>query len=79
MKPGRANLKQPSVSQKRVTLLISIVLISIFSIYLFASRIPSRIAIGNHGRVAIKTLDEVRRPFLDIHKARTAQRNISES
>ncbi|MHC4454097.1 MAG: PAS domain S-box protein, partial [Planctomycetota bacterium] len=30
--------------------------------------ISSRVANGNRGRIAIKTLDNVRRPFLDIHK-----------
>ncbi len=68
MKPSKANLEQSYFLQKRTIFIIIITLISTSFIYLLARNIPSRMVNGNHGRVAIKTLDEVRRPLLDIHR-----------
>ena len=69
MKQSKANFKQLYFLQKNTILIIIITLIIISFIYVFTRNIPSRMVNGNNGRVAIKKLDEVRRPFLDIYKA----------
>ncbi len=68
MKPSKAIFEKSNFLQKRSIIFIIITLISTSFIYLFARNIPSRMVNGNHGLVAIKTLDKVRRPFLDIHR-----------
>lgn len=68
MEPNKVSLEL----QKKTILIIFITLISITSIYLFASSIPSRVSNGNQGRIAIKVLDGVRRPFLDIHEVESS-------
>lgn len=50
-------------------LLITILILTATAILVFVREIPSRIAHGEQGRIAIYTLDEVRRPFLAIQAA----------
>ncbi|MBC8548717.1 MAG: PAS domain S-box protein [Candidatus Brocadiales bacterium] len=58
--------------RKNQILISTIAAISVFCIVLFTRSIQSRIVHGKQGQIAIKTLDEVRRPFLSIHSAETA-------
>jgi len=55
---------------KKANVIISIFLIlGIFLSALFILDIPNRIAFGDDGRIAISTLDAVRRPFFKIYAA----------
>ena len=47
--------------------LLSSLAIGVFLVVLFVRDIPARMTHGNYGQVAIASLDEVRRPFLEIH------------
>jgi len=68
MKPSKIHSELQSFLRKRYALLIVFITISIFFIVLFSRGIPSRLANGNQGRIAIKILDEVRRPLLNVHR-----------
>jgi hypothetical protein len=49
--------------------------IGLFLIVLFVRDIPARMTYGDHGRIAIATLDEVQRPFLAIHATQSLLMN----
>ena len=75
MKPNKAHSESMSFLQSRLALIIIFTALSVSIVILFIRDIPSRIDDGDRGRIAIKTLDEVRRPFLDVHNAHSTLLN----
>jgi len=67
MKPNKAHGESMSYLRSRLALIIIFTALSVSIVILFIRNIPSRIDDGDKGRIAIKTLDEVRHPFLDVH------------
>ena len=75
MKPDKTHGESISFLRSRLALIIIFTALSVSIVILFIRDIPSRIDDGDRGRIAIKTLDEVRRPFLDVHNAHSTLLN----
>ncbi|MHC4182124.1 MAG: sensor histidine kinase [Planctomycetota bacterium] len=75
MKPNKEHSESMSFLRSRLALIIIFTALSVSIVILFIRDIPSRIDDGDKGRIAIKTLDEVRRPFLDVHNVHSTLLN----
>jgi signal transduction histidine kinase len=63
-------MQHPPSTHNNTKIIVTILLIlGVFLSILLLRDIPSRIAYGNSGRIAITTLDNVRRPFFEIYGA----------